>query len=154
MKNLALVLNEIVPALYEYRTADPRGPVYRDMSHSNQCHLLSRDLWGALATGRGLPARRELHADGSIWHYVVAHSPVGAEPSPDDLITDLNPWYFEPRTWRTGHLHGTREEVIDVMREAGCSELGLALHGVETIVAAHTLQPGAPTEHQVCTPGN
>ena len=148
MKSLEVVLDEIVPGLYEHRMADPRGPVYRDMSRSNQCHNLSRDLWEALQA-RGVPARRELHAYGPIWHYVIAHGETGAAPMPDDEITDLNPWYFRATSWRTGYLHGTREHVMDALRQAGASELSIALHSVETIVAAHTLQVGEPTPDQI-----
>lgn len=134
-------MGEIVPGLYEAARADTRGPAYKDMSHSISCHTLTKGLWRALDI-RGIPARRELHAHGELWHYVVAHTPIGADPKPDDIITDLNPWYFKAREWRTGYLHGPRDEVQEILYQAGCSPEAVALHGVETIVVAHTLQNG------------
>lgn len=82
---------------------------------------------------------------GEMWHYLVAHGHPDAEPAPDDIVTDLNPWFSESdKPWPTGHLHGTREAVQERLRQAGCTAEVVALRGVETIIARHTLRPGDP----------
>ncbi len=139
MINLEAVVGDIVPSLYADRSRRSGRPASSDMSRSDECHLLTRDLWDALRT-RGIPARRELHVANGVWHFVIAHNPVDTEPRPDNVITDLNPWRGISDASRTGYLHGLRSEVQDLLLEAGCPEELVALRGVGTITEAHTMQ--------------
>lgn len=107
---------------------------------SNQCHVLTRQLRGAL-DHRGIQTRREFHKLPleNVWHFVIAHSAIDTPPSDDDLITDLNPWQFMERA--PAHytfLHAPRGEVMERLRQEGAPDYFVALCGLETIVHAHT----------------
>ena len=135
------LLDEIVPDLY-VSVAEGLGIPLRhpnEMAFSNQCEALTKALLGALVTRQRLPARREFHRPCSgdqRYHYLVAHEPKDAPPTDDDLITDLNPWqYLKDRDLRRSFLHGTRQEVMDTLREGKAPEWYIGCRSVETIVS-------------------
>jgi hypothetical protein len=79
-----------------------------DMTRSGKCHTMTRDLMAHLQSG-SMSVRRELHMTLSgLWHYVLVHSPIDAPALPSDVITDLNPWYFDGGERFTGFMHATR----------------------------------------------
>lgn len=106
--------------------------------------MLTKGLTVAL-NNRAIESRREYHRDDEgIWHFVVAHGPVDAAPSHDDIITDLNPWQFmEHAPGNYTYLHASRGEIMDRLEKEGAPDYFIALRSLETIVHAHTdmLQP-------------
>lgn len=109
-------------------------PQTTDMSKSNMCHLLTYVVMEALNL-RGLPVQREYHSDYlGNWHYVIAHKELKT-PSDDDVITDLNPWQWRQNGGEI--LHGTRSDVMRLLKTAGAPEFFVALRGIETITLPH-----------------
>ena len=140
MPSISETVRSTVPFVYDETKDRLSLHPHTDMSRSNVCHHLTLGLLGAL-NGRKLPARREQHEDGEgRWHYLIAHLPTEAMPSPRDLITDLNPWQFDGRVPQRGYLHGERQEVQDILAAAGAPDWFVGLRGVATITRAHTLQ--------------
>jgi hypothetical protein len=138
---LSGTVNTIVPMLFEATREQLQLPPYTDMSHSNRCDRLSLNGYAAF-TGRHLPVRRERHdiqIEGeNLWHYVLAHTPEQAAPTHADIITDFNPWQFEARRAHAGILHGPRDEVQQMLADAGAPEWFVSLRGLATITTAHT----------------
>lgn len=142
MTQIKTVVNRLAPQVYrDVAAREGIDQRFLHLSQSNLCHVLTLAFWNALRD-EGIEARRELHqtgVGGRWWHVVIAHT---AMPTPDDTITDLNPWVFDQRwsEWRgSGVLHGTREGVNTALRNLG--SLAVDLHKVETITKAHTLEP-------------
>ena len=107
-----------------------------DVSHSNKCHTLTLDLMNELQRS-GYPIRRELHMDAiGNWHYIVAHSE--DDPTDQDIITDMNPWFYSDNDAATGLLHGERTEVMDILRDSGVHAGFIALRSLATIILPHT----------------
>lgn len=112
-------------------------PYNTDLTRSNFCHLLTLGLYNQLDRAE-MPAQREFHKSGELWHYVIRHSI--DPPSPSDIITDLNPWQFPPKQPRTGLLHGPRSDVMRIIRDAGAPEYYVSLRGISTITRQHDLR--------------
>lgn len=117
-------------------------PYWKDQSAGNQCHALTRHALIAMEY-RGIPVRRELHRDRENWHYILAHTPEGTEPSDDDMITDFNPWQFYSldRNRFTGigkgMLHMPRAELMHKLEAEGAPDFFVALRSIQTIVKSH-----------------
>lgn len=134
------LLQDIIPPMYADVANSQAIPTGVNMAQSNLCHLLTSSLFGAL-DARLLTARREYHEHNptDTWHFLIAHEPVSATPSADDLITDLNPWQFAHYPIGRTYLHGTRGEVQEILRKAEAPEWFVCLRGIETIKQAHRL---------------
>lgn len=132
---IARLVETLVPEIYATSRRMLRQPASVDVSRSNQCHALTLDLFNALKD-RGIPVRRELHQQGRNWHYVINHSPTGT-PSDRDVITDLTPWQIVEDRGYTGHLHGERRKVQQILSGAGADAGYVALRGIATITRAH-----------------
>lgn len=140
MSNLAEhYVAQLVPEIYTNSIVEFRYPGGTDMSRSNKCHTLTLDLMRALHK-IDIPARRELHKDpfSGVWHYVIAHGTIEAEPTNEDVITDLNPWLFPNDGRSSGYLHAPRTEVMARLKTAGMSAQDVALRALETIVLPHS----------------
>jgi hypothetical protein len=138
-KPVSEVVRSVVPMVYDGVKDELQIHPYTDMSRSNVCHHLTLGLLGVL-NRRHLPARREEHIDDDArWHYLIAHTSAQQEATPNDIITDLNPWQFDGTVPRRGYLHGERQEVQDVLATAGAPDWFISLRGVATIKRAHTL---------------
>lgn len=141
MSEISRIVSEIVPPMYEDIRVDFGYPTPANMAGSNQCHVLSKGLWLCL-DNRNIQSRREYHklANDDPWHFVVAHTPLDAEPTEDDIITDLNPWQYMgtaiPPTY--SYLHGPRGEVMERLQAEGAPDYIVALRGLSTIVRSHT----------------
>lgn len=141
MSEIRRVVDEIVPLLYEGVITDFRMPAGTNLAASNQCHVLTKELFEGLQHRR-IQARREFHQlpDEMPWHFVIAHTPLDAEPTEDDIITDLNPWQFmngkTPANYT--YLHAPRGEVMERLQDEGAPEYIVALRGLSTIVHSHT----------------
>lgn len=140
MTEIRQIVADIVPGMYDSIAHDFHYPLGTNLAGSNQCHVLSKGLWIAL-NNRGIETRRERHeAENGDWHYLIAHAPVDAEPSDEDVITDLNPWQFMPSPpLNLGHLHGTRAEVTGTIEQHGASNHVQSLRLLRTLVLAHTI---------------
>jgi hypothetical protein len=109
-----------------------------DMSRSTKCHTMTLDMLRHLESGN-IAVRRELHVTAKgLWHFVLAHTELDAEPTDSDIITDLNPWIFNPDKRYAGPLHAPRDEMQRTLYEAGAPASWIALHGLETVAVAHT----------------
>lgn len=141
MSEIHHVVDEIIPPMYQDIKTDFDMPPTSNLAASNQCHVLSKGLWIAL-NSRKIESRREYHKtpNEAPWHFMIAHTPIDAEPSDDDLITDLNPWHYmngrAPINY--SYLHAPRGEVMERLRAEGAPEYIVALRGLSTIVRAHT----------------
>jgi hypothetical protein len=140
MTEINRVVGDIVPYLYQAVKDEHRMPLMANMAASNQCHVLTKGLIDAL-NAREIEARREYHKtpNDDPWHFVVAHTKYDAEPTEDDIITDLNPWQFKKSV--AGHytyLHAPRGEVIERLQKEGAPDYFIALRGLSTIVHSHT----------------
>jgi hypothetical protein len=133
------IAGELIPTVYSDSIQEFGLHSSTDMSRSDKCHTMTLDLLGHLQAG-GMHIRRELHQTPTgLWHYVLAHAAVDAEPSKEDIITDLNPWNYDPGGAAfTGYLQGPRYKVEVSLRMAGAPEEHIALRGLSTLVAAHT----------------
>ncbi|MBC7512233.1 hypothetical protein H7142_01055 [Candidatus Saccharibacteria bacterium] len=140
MTEIRQIVADIVPGMYDSIAADFHYPPGTNLAGSNQCHVLSKGLWIALKN-RGIETRRERHeAENGDWHYLIAHAPVDAEPSDEDVITDLNPWQFMDRPpLNLGYLHGTRDKVTDIMESHGASQHARSLRLLSTLSIAHVV---------------
>ena len=147
MKDRSSVVEEIIPGMYENIAQTQGYPMGYNLAGSNQCHVLSKGLYLALKT-RNLESRREYHRlDDDTWHYVVAHTPEDAVPTEDDIITDLNPWqYLGQRAGNLSYLHGTRQEVMDILRAHEAPDYIVSLRGLATVAKAHHLDIGKRPE--------
>lgn len=136
---IARVVGELVPLIYDDTITTQRLHPYTDMSASNKCHTMTRDLQMSLAS-RGIQSRRELHqtSDG-LWHYVIAHTLEESNPTGSDTITDLNPWQFTGPHHETGYLHARRDDILDILEKAGAPEWFISLRALSTIAKAHTM---------------
>lgn len=140
MTTLKNMVNELIPSLYEERAEAMGRPAWIDLSHSHQCQPLTFDLMTALHN-RGVVVRRELHKDDAgNWHYLLAHSDIDSRPSKDDIVTDVNPWQWTDDTKYKGPLHASREEVMDVLHDAGAPAFFIALRSLQTVVKSHQPQ--------------
>lgn len=139
MTELRRTIDDIVPNLYDSVASDFQYPPGVNLAGSNQCHVLSKGLWLAL-DARGIRSRRELHQDDEgLWHYVVAHTPLDAQPSEDDIVTDLNPWQFMDRPpLHYTYLHESRQDLMDRLASEGAPDYFVALRGLATVVMPHT----------------
>lgn len=142
MLELAPLLTEIIPELYEAQRQRHHMPYGVDLSRSNLCHELTLDLYQALSA-RGLPVRREFHyqARTRLWHFVVAHSSERSQPSSQETITDLCPWQFHAERPGRGYLHAPRPALQERLRRAGTPAQALALYDLDTIIIPHTTEP-------------
>lgn len=136
MNTTEAIINEIVPDLYEACREELGAYPYTDLSGSNQCHILTRELYTALKN-RGIESRRELHQipDGR-WHFVIAHTPIDQAPSQADVITDLNPWQYNGG--HNGYLHADRLWIQKKLGYANAPAWFVSLRGVATITKPHT----------------
>ena len=138
--DLESTIDTLVPQAYEARIAIDGHYPHTDMSHSNQCQLLTFDMMEALHN-RGIPARREYHEDDDgrlkVWHYLLAHEDIGAEPTEKDIVTDMNPWQWTDNKSLSGHLFGPRYEVMNRLADAGAPDYFIALRGIQTITKLH-----------------
>lgn len=129
----------LVPHVYEEVSGNLMLPRTTDMSHSNKCDVLTLSLYEGIRA-RKLPVRRELHqAENNLWHYVIVHAAENDQPRNDDLITDLNPWQYENNFKHSGPLHGPRYEVMNTLKSADAPPWFVALRGIGSITAPHTL---------------
>jgi hypothetical protein len=133
------IARDFIPTVYSDSIQEFGFHSSTDMSRSTKCHTMTLDLLKHLRSG-GMHIRREFHrTPAGMWHYVLAHAAVGAQPSEEDVITDLNPWNYSPGGEAyTGYLQGPRYEVEASLRMAGAPEEHIALRGLSTLVAAHT----------------
>ncbi|GEM_PF-2627456 len=128
----------LVPLIYEASIGEFGLHPNTDMSRSNKCHTLTKDMLLALRCEE-IAVRRELHKDASgLWHYIIAHTDVETPPSDEDIITDINPWCFSGGEAYTGYLHAPRQEVMATLAAADLSAEQVSLRGLSTIVLAHT----------------
>jgi hypothetical protein len=135
-----LTIAELVPTIYEDAIKRWKMHPSTDLSRSGKCSQLTIDL--AIKLWKlDLPHRRELHRlpeEPNYFHFVIAHSQ--DDPTPQDAITSMNPWGYEDGDRFTGHLHGPRDWVRQVLHDAGAPEQFVAIHGIETIVKPHTME--------------
>jgi len=115
-------------------------PPNYDQSKGNRCDLLTQAVMMRMAHLDGVTPRRELHrSDAGDWHYILAHEPLDAEPTNDDLMSDLNPWQWGEKG--SGILHMPRGELMEFLLQRNAPEHFVALRSIETIVKAHDTQP-------------
>ncbi len=147
------VVAAVIPGIYADTEAILRGErgvgLYTDPSHSKKCGMMTLELLKELRA-RHLPARRELHESWLGSHFIIVHTMEGEEPSPDDIVTELNPWQHGP-TNRTGYLHGNRTQVNQIIARSGAP---MVLRSLNTITISHTTSPTATLAHAEFIPLN
>jgi hypothetical protein len=132
-------LDSIITDMYSDIAEQTGRPAYTNLAQSNQCLVLTQQLYGALYN-RNEVARREHHELGpedGRYHYLIAHEPEDQVPSDDDVITDLNPWQFMPNYTASGYLHAPRSEVMQRLTDTGAPEWYVSLRGIQTIANQH-----------------
>jgi hypothetical protein len=132
------VIEQVVPQMYEDFLTDFQYPFGTNPAATNQCHILTKTLHIALQN-RGIETRRELHrTEDGLWHFLVAHTPADAEPSEDDVVTDLNPWQFmESAPGHYTFIHDSRQAVMEKLAREGAPDYFISLRGLATIVKSH-----------------
>lgn len=113
------------------------APLSTDQTRGNRCDLLTYFVMEAMQN-QGLPVRREFHTNGKFWHYILAHDAPNAEPSEDDIISDLNPYQGRAQGGRI--LHGPRREVLHDLTQAGVDLVMVTLRSTATIEAPHDVR--------------
>ena len=137
MSPLEVTINELAPLLYEECNRSQGAPLTMDQTRGSNCDFLTLNMLDCLQN-RGYELRREYHRDSnSNWHYLLAHSPIDAEPSMNDMVTDLNPWQWSTDRQYSGLLHAPRDKLMQQLSDTGAPEFFIALRGLDTIVMTH-----------------
>lgn len=114
------------------------SPLY-DQTKGNRCDLLTHAMMMQMIRLDGVTPRRELHQNNQgDWHYILAHEPIEAKPTNDDLVSDLNPWQWGGQG--SGILHMPRGELLDFLSSRGAPAQFVALRSIETITCQHDVR--------------